>query len=58
MAKKTDLEKGLAELDKLKSRGVLNDEEYASRRAALVSDTSVGSRAGGGRLRDYSSGAF
>lgn len=51
MAKKSSLESRLAEVDKLKGRGVITEEEYEARRAAIVADTSVpaakGSRAGG-----------
>ncbi|HEX6029977.1 MAG TPA: DUF4352 domain-containing protein [Tepidiformaceae bacterium] len=48
---KSDLEKKLGELAGLKSRGVITEEEYESRRAALLSDTSAGEegqRRGGG----------
>lgn len=41
------LEKRLKELDDLKAKGVINDDEYQARRAAIVSDT--GSEAEGRR---------
>jgi hypothetical protein len=49
---KSDLEKKLGELEALRQRSVITPEEYESRRAALLSDTSAttekgGSRAGG-----------
>ena len=51
MARST-LEKQLAELDALQTRGVISDDEHATRRAALLAATSPvgessGSRAGG-----------
>ena len=45
-----NLEKRLKELDKLKEKGVVTDEEFATRRAALISEASEpegGSRRGG-----------
>jgi hypothetical protein len=48
---KSELEKKLGELEGLKARGVVTDEEYESRRAAILSDTSSaeakGKRGGG-----------
>jgi uncharacterized membrane protein len=49
---KSELEKKLGELDGLRAKGVVTEEEYASRREALLSDTTVaqakgGSKAGG-----------
>jgi len=51
MAKQTELERKLADLEKLKAKGVLNDEEYATRRAAIVASTeaSVAVREGGSK---------
>ena len=52
MAKKTNLEQQLEDLERLKTRGVINEDEYASRRAAVMSATEAepapgGSKAGG-----------
>ncbi len=46
----TQLEKQLKDLQSAKAKGVLTDEEYESRRAALISDTStpVQAKQGGG----------
>ena len=38
MAKKTDLESRLEELDKLKSKGTITEDEYATRRAAVMTE--------------------
>jgi hypothetical protein len=43
---KSDLEKKLGDLAALKSRGVITDDEYETRRAALLSDTSAGEQRG------------
>lgn len=40
MARSSNIERRLKELDKLKQKGVVNDEEYASRRVAIMNDTS------------------
>ena len=40
MPKKSDLEKRLAELESLKTKGVINDNEYQTRRAAIIADAS------------------
>lgn len=39
MAKPTNIERQLKELDKLQKKGVLTEEEYASRRAAIMTNT-------------------
>ncbi len=47
---KTSLEKQIDELEKLKARGVLNEDEYAARRSALVAAVGAepeGTRGGG-----------
>jgi hypothetical protein len=49
---KSELEKKLGELNALRAKGVVTDEEYDSRRSALLADTAAplaqgGSKAGG-----------
>src|ERR1035437_8618536 len=53
MAKQTQLERRLAELDKLRAKGILTDEEYASRRAAIVAspEATVAVKEGGSKAR-------
>ncbi len=48
MAKKSELERQLEELEKLKTRGIVTDEEYETRRAAILSSTGTATPKGGG----------
>ncbi|MBI2767242.1 MAG: DUF4352 domain-containing protein [Chloroflexi bacterium] len=48
MAKKTELEKQLEELDKLRAKGTLSDTEYEGARAAMVARTSATVQVKGG----------
>ncbi len=45
------LEQRLKELDKLKAKGTITEEEYQSRRAAIVSDASTPPQRRGGIFR-------
>ena len=45
MAKPSNIERQLKELDKLQKKGILTEDEYASRRAAIMADTSEPDRA-------------
>lgn len=49
MARKTGLERQLEELDGLRARGVVTDEEYASRRTAIISQSGSEAAPKGGR---------
>lgn len=54
MAKKTVLEQRIRELDTLRAKGTITEDEYAARRNALLSDTSVGAapaKSGGGLFK-------
>ena len=48
MAKKSDLERQLEELEKLKAKGIVNEEEYQARRTAILSSTAAAAPKGGG----------
>lgn len=45
MAKPSNIERQLKELDKLQKKGILTEDEYASRRVAIMADTSEPDRA-------------
>jgi hypothetical protein len=58
VAKKSAVEQRIEELDKLRKKGVVNEEEYGARRAAILADTSEPAAKGSGARGIFKWGFF